>query len=85
MDHDYIMFIALLFGFKTAPLTWSRVAALVARLVQSLVPTNEGRHQVYLDDSLWILAGTLKRRSELLSCILTTMAAICRRASAPYK
>lgn len=70
------MFIALLFGFKTAPLTWSRVAALVARLVQILVPREEGRRQVYLDDSLWALAGSLKRRTMLLSCILTTMASL---------
>ena len=73
-DH-WLLFVALLFGYKTAPLTWSRVAALVARLVQS-IPAERGMHQVYLDDSLWVLCGTLAARNSTLACILTTMAAL---------
>lgn len=49
---------------------WSRVAAVVARLVQSLVPKDLGRR---LDNSLW---GALQKRTGLLSCIITTMAAL---------
>ena len=30
---EYVIFVAMLFGFKTAPLLWSRVAALVSRLL----------------------------------------------------
>ena len=67
---------ALLLGYKTAPLTWSRVAALVARLVQSIIPAERGTHQVYLDDSLWAPCGTLASRNSTLACILTTMDAL---------
>ena len=74
-DH-WLLFVALLLGYKTAPLTWSRVAALVARLVQSIIPAERGMHQVYLDDSLWVLCGTLATRNSTLACILTTMAAL---------
>ena len=75
-DDHWLLFIALLFGFKTAPLTWSRVAAMVARLVQSIIPPENGMHQVYLDDSLWALCGRLPVRNKMLACILTTMAAL---------
>ena len=75
-DDHWLLFVALLFGFKTAPLTWSRVAAMVARLVQSIIPPEHGMHQVYLDDSLWALCGRLPVRNKMLACILTTMAAL---------
>ena len=74
-DH-WLLFVALLLGYKTAPLTWSRVAALVARLVQSIIPAERGTHQVYLDDSLWAPCGTLASRNSTLACILTTMDAL---------
>ena len=76
VEGEYILFLALLFGFKTAPLLWSRVAALIARLLQSAVDAREGAHQVYLDDSLWCFAGTLGRRNYLLAFVLTTMLAL---------
>lgn len=77
LDKDHwLLLVALLFGYKTAPLTWSGVAALVARLVQSIIPAEMGMHQVYLDDSLWVLCGKLATRNSTLACILTTMAAL---------
>ncbi|CAE7036982.1 unnamed protein product [Symbiodinium sp. CCMP2592] len=75
-DEDVYIFVALLFGFRTAPLLWSRVAALLARLLQSCVQTAEGSHQVYLDDSLWALLGGRRRRNQVLAFVLTTMAAL---------
>lgn len=33
-------------------------------------------HQVYLDDSLWVLQGSLKQRNSNLAMLLTTMAAL---------
>ena len=45
VEGEYILFLALLFSFKTAPLLWSRVAALIARLLQSVVDAKEGAHQ----------------------------------------
>jgi hypothetical protein len=43
------------------------VAALVARLLQSLLQGDEGMHQVYLDDSLWVLQRSLKQRNSNLA------------------
>ena len=80
-DHNFYMFVALLFGYKTAPLLWSRVAALVARLLQSLVQGGEGQHQTYLDDGLWVLQGSLKKRNSILAMILTTLFALGLKVS----
>ena len=75
-EGEFFLFRALLFGYKTAPLLWSRVAALLGRMIQACVPLHEGRHQIYLDDSLWLLQGTLQRRTEVLAFVLYTMAAL---------
>ena len=75
-DDEVYIFVALLFGFRTAPLLWSRVASLLARLLQACIQAAEGSHQVYLDDSLWALLGGRRRRNQLLAFILTTMAAL---------
>jgi hypothetical protein len=72
----FVMFCALLFGYKTAPLLWSRIASCLARCLQSMVQGGEAQHQVYLDDGLWILQGTLKERNSVLAMILTTMGAL---------
>ena len=72
---NFYMFVALLFGYKTAPLLWSRAASLLARMLQSFFQTHEAVHQVYLDDSLWLLQGTLSQRNSHLSLILMTMLA----------
>ena len=54
----FLLFRALLFGFRTAPLLWSRMAAWTSRMLQSCLPQEEAQHQTYLDDSLWALQGT---------------------------
>ena len=72
----FLLFRALLFGFRTAPLLWSRVAAWTSTLLQSCLPAEEAKHQTYLDDSLWALQGTLARRNLVLGFILHTMAAL---------
>ena len=71
-----LCFKALLFGFKTAPLLYSRFGAMLARLVQSIVDSNIAAHQVYLDDSLWLLTGSLEERNRSLSLILYTLLAL---------
>ena len=47
-----LSFVALLFGFKVAPLLWSRVAPLLARLLQGAVDRRDGQHQCYLDPDM---------------------------------
>lgn len=78
---ELLMFTALLFGFKTAPLLYSRLASLVARWLQSLVTPGLAAHQCYLDDSLWFLQGPLRDRNRCLGLILFTMEAIGLRVA----
>ena len=73
---DFLLFRALLFGYKTAPLLWSRIASWLARALQSCIPLERGQHQVYLDDSFWMFQGTLQERNIALSFVIYTMSAL---------
>lgn len=75
-ENEVLCFQALLFGYKVAPLLYSRFAALIARLLAAGVSIKRGGHQVYLDDSLWVLQGKLNERSCTLAFILYTMRAL---------
>ena len=66
----YLVFTAMLFGFKGAPLIMGRFAAMLARLLQSLMPADEMQSQLYMGDPLWILQGPRWRRRENLALIL---------------
>eukprot|EP00435_Cladocopium_sp_Y103_P055471 s826_g18.t1 len=66
----YLVFTAMLFGFRGAPLVMGRFASMLARLVQALIPPDEMQSQLYMDDPLWILQGPRWRRMENLSLIL---------------
>eukprot|EP00435_Cladocopium_sp_Y103_P058029 s1426_g20.t1 len=72
---EMLMFRALLFGYKVAPLLYSRFAALISRMLQAGIRLNRGGHQTYLDDALWILQGTLAARTNTLAYVLNTLAA----------
>ena len=73
---EIIMFRALLFGYKTAPLLYSRFAAFLSRLLQAIVDEAVARHQTYLDDSIWLLQGGLAARNKSLALVLYTAAAL---------
>ena len=73
---ELLVFKALLFGYRTAPLLYSRFGAMLARLLQSAVNAGEAAHQVYLDDSLWAFVGELKQRSSNLALVLYTLLAL---------
>ena len=75
-NEDFYMFVASLFGYKTAPLLWSRLAAMLGCFLQSVVSGGEGQHQIYLDDAHWILQGNLKERNSVLAMILTKLSAL---------
>ena len=75
-DGELLLFQALLFGYRTAPLLYSRFASMVARLLQSGMDPKTACHQVYLDDSLWVLMGSLEERSSSLAMTLYTMLAL---------
>jgi len=44
--------------------------------MQSGIDLNRGGHEVYLDDSLWVLQGTLAARTNTLAYMLNTMGAL---------
>ena len=74
--NEILVFKALLFGYKTAPLLYSRFGAFLARLLQACVDPAVGRHQVYLDDSLWALMGGLEIRNKTLALVLYNLLAL---------
>ncbi|CAE7040346.1 unnamed protein product [Symbiodinium sp. CCMP2592] len=49
-EGEIILFIAVLFGFNTAPLAWARLAASTSRILQCALDPVEAAHQTYLDD-----------------------------------
>ena len=61
----YYVFLRTAQGSRGAPLTWAAVAAVLARLLQSLFVTSTGqeaRLQVYVDDPLLAVRGSQDRR-----------------------
>lgn len=78
---ELLMFQALLFGYKVAPLLYSRFAAMLGRLLQSGVPGEAGVSQIYLDDTIWAFQGDLSSRTSSLAFVLNTVAALGGRVS----
>lgn len=74
LDEDTMMvvFRAMSFGFKGAPLVMGRLAAAFMRLWQSLLPTGRGQLQCYMDDPVLILMAPLSEREITLSLLLYT-------------
>ena len=75
------VFLALFFGHKSAPLIMCRFSALLSRLIQSLFWKAEVQLSTYIDDPLWMLVGSLRRRTRNLSLALLTLAALGVRMS----
>ena len=75
------VWVMLAFGFKTAPLTFGRLAAAGARLTQSVYLGSEARLQLYLDDPLWVLRGSRAVRDRALVTGLWAMLALGLRVA----
>ena len=73
---EFILYTALLFGFKAAPLLMARLSAMFTRFLQSLLVKGEGVIQTYMDDPLILLAGTRARRDRTLSLLLYSLWAL---------
>eukprot|EP00435_Cladocopium_sp_Y103_P030488 s2244_g7.t1 len=71
-----ILFRALLFGFKSAPLLMRRLSAAVGRVWQSLMSPTEGQLQIYVDDVLTLINGTDEEKANLIALSLYTMRAL---------
>lgn len=70
-----ILWVAMLFGFKGAPLIMGRLSAAIGRLVQSLFHPAAGQTQVYIDDIALMIRGTTEQRNLQLSKVLYVLAA----------
>ena len=55
-----LVWVAMLFGFKGAPLVMGRLSAAIGRLLQSLFHPASGQVQVYIDDVALMLRGPKK-------------------------
>lgn len=71
-----MVWVAMLFGFKAAPLLMGRLSAALGRLLQSMVQPNELVMQIYIDDLLIAMRGRPEERCKLLSMFLYTMRAL---------
>ena len=60
-EDEILVFCAVLFGFKGAPLIMGRLSAALARLWQSMI-MRDGELQLYMDDPLFALIGPKSRR-----------------------
>ena len=70
-----LLWVAMLFGFKGAPLIMGRLSAAIGRLLQSLFHPAEGQVQVYIDDVALMLRGSKELRDLQLAKVLYVLAA----------
>ena len=75
----FLLWVCMCFGLKAAPLIWCRLAAALARILQGMLEPSEGKLQLYIDDPLWFLVGSLHHRTFLKSMLLLTIAALGKK------
>ena len=76
LDEDhFVLFSAMLFGFKSAPLIMGRLAASIGRLWQAMMEPHEAQLQVYIDDILMMARGTIAELNSLVAMGLYTLKA----------
>ena len=69
----YICFTSLCMGGKSAPNIWGRFAAAMGRITASIMPPEEHRLEIYVDDPLLCAGGNTKRRTFLFTVALLTI------------
>ena len=74
-EDEILVFCAMLFAFKGAPLIMGRLSAALARLWQSMI-MKDGELQLYMDDPLFAIIGPKGRRRGVLAMVLCTAAAL---------
>jgi len=58
-EDELVLFKAMSFGFKGAPLVMGRLSSAAMRLFQAMMPEAQGQIQCYMDDPLLMLQGTV--------------------------
>ena len=66
----HFVYRTVLFGVKTGPLVWGRVAALIARSTQALFNASRCRLQIFVDDPLIVARGTEAQLSSIYNIVL---------------
>lgn len=66
----YFIYKTALFGIKTGPLVWGRMAALISRSTQSLFHNNRFRLQTFVDDPLIVARGTELQLNSIFNVVL---------------
>ena len=74
-DENFVLFSAMLFGFRSAPLIMGRLSAAIGRLWQAMMEPYEAQLQVYIDDILMMARGTEKEIHSLIAMGLYTLKA----------
>ena len=72
LDEDMLLFIAMLFGFRGAPLIMGRMTAMLMRMWQSMLGADRGVLQCYMDDPLLAVQGSKAERNGAVAMLLYT-------------
>eukprot|EP00974_Lingulodinium_polyedra_P039784 3816916-Lingulodinium_polyedra.AAC.1 len=65
----YLVYLVTPQGAALSPLTWGRLAALVARLTQGLYSPEELLLSVFVDDPCLVISGGDAARDLILGCV----------------
>ena len=75
-DDTAILWRAMLFGYKAAPLLMGRLSSAIGRLCQSICDPKLTQFQIYVDDLLVASLGSRAWRDTQFSAVLYTLAAL---------
>ncbi len=75
-ESNFLLFRAMLFGFRCAPLIMGRLSAAIGRLIAALCEPECGQVQIYIDDILMIARGHSDERASMISMVLYTLKAM---------
>ena len=71
----------VLFGVRSGPLVWGRVAAWVGRCTQAVMKPSEGRLSIFVDDPLLAVAGDEGKRELIILRVLCLWSALGLQAA----
>ena len=69
-EKGYFVFVRLLFGAISGPLTWGRLAAFLMRATASLHPPDRASIQCYVDDPCMAVRGTRRQRTMTFGVVM---------------
>ena len=75
-EEEAILWRAMLFGYKAAPLLMGRLSSAIGRLCQSICDPKLTQYQIYVDDLLVASLGCRAWRDVQFSAVLYTLAAL---------